>query len=394
MEFSKLPYDFVHNVLHYISLNERVQLERVNKTFKEIIDGLWHAQKSLAVTRLEKSIQWVWPPVCYMKRHTFHEIDIFIIKKDPKIEWTRILEKCKNVRSLSIEMDSSGFGGQLANVLNSNCSKLEHIDGACYDNEFLANFRPGKQFCCFLLFVRGREGYVDFFQANHPFQLMTLRCNDMPNSLQFLDQPKLEQIYFRGEWLESYDPLKGLKSLPSVCLNYADIKHLSLTQMDVYLSADMAQQLRHNKDLEQLHVTYHCEMSQKDHIKDISKYCPNLKWFNFFAYSDCPDDIMERLYDEASKLKQLRVLEIVDVFSDHHLEIRGLEKLMKNCEKLWKIEHYDGNHSYSDQEKRKILDLLEEYADLHPKRAMKIKWTKVFNDEATYDIPANVRIYL
>lgn len=395
MQFSDLPYDCVHNLMKYMPLNERFKLERVNKTFGEIVSSLWDAQKSLAVTRREKSWQWLWPPICYLNCHRFYGQDMFIIRKNGDIGWIKVLRRCKNLKSLTIEVTSTVYGSELAIAFNTYCLNLEHLDGVCYDAQFLANFEPSKKFKCLLISFPDPIRYLDFFKQNHSLELACLKTNDQKECLKYIDHGQLKQIHFRGQWDSSYNVLTSLKSIPSNITNADDVRHLKLTHVELYLGTNVEKLFIRHTGIEQLQLSYAKGMSHAGQLQLISKYLPKLKWFRFYCNDHtCPDQLIERLYDEVSKLAELRILEVIDIFSTHKLEVNGLKKLLISCKKLHTIEHYDGTYSYTEEEKNQIVKLLEDYADLHPKRSIKIKWTRVFDDRLTYTIPANIRLYL
>src|SRR5690348_11379054 len=107
--FSDLNLDIKYDVLKYLSLVERVRLERVNQEWRQVIESFWKTQLALRVS--------MWPfdarlqeyeETCDVDCHQVREKDTFSLGKNdgltqlPFVVLLAIISRCVNLTALHL----------------------------------------------------------------------------------------------------------------------------------------------------------------------------------------------------------------------------------------------------------------------------------------------------
>src|SRR5690349_4288477 len=107
LAFGDLNQDIKHDVLKYLSLIERVKLERVNQEWRQVIDSLWKSQLALKVTSKPFSYQ-TFEETCPHDHHQVRQKDTLALNKRdglcqlPFAVLLAIISKCINLTALHL----------------------------------------------------------------------------------------------------------------------------------------------------------------------------------------------------------------------------------------------------------------------------------------------------
>ncbi|KAI1283170.1 hypothetical protein HDE_12754 [Halotydeus destructor] len=433
--FRLLSDDCKLNVVSYLSIEERVRCERVDKQFRDVLNQQWTSQRVLCAVGSFKRHSLSCPSYtgsnCSNKLHKFYsKTDVYVNKGSNLLRnFGTVLKRCPNLKALYWQ---GTCPAQLGEMINRDCPKLEHfsVDSGFEDIAGLTAIES-----CSLTCVMLENGYHG--EADEPLAKFLEKCTSLVRFRvhELVEtSPQVTEVVLRKNFLELDTGIVWIAKemdilIPSITTKSTNIQKLridyvlnseqldllckSLTHLETFDirmdSSDMSPLVQLTKLKKLCWQTYHNHRRPSCDLSKVFKANSKLKSLSFFTPDVTLGDVVPCLvahcpfveslivtvdrrpapaFDPAplAGLTRLRRLRLQFMGPDtFHI----LEQVLIKCKKLNYINLIGRKFRITNE----IMNNITDYAECHPKRRIDLEIMEHRADCALFKpIPVNLKV--